>query len=662
RKDPIILTLSVFCWSCMIDLGIGLEVDGLISNFIGFYFVEGEPYLYTAHGALICYWDGIVHYVLGLIVIILYCQGRNYQEIALYWVGSILNSMIVLLPGAVTGNNPFKLSILLNTPYIILPLLAGFKLLHERPVQITPSYKFDPIWKRPVDFLFIIYFTGAIIFSLFRGLAVLNGNAEIMKQYLRTFEPYLSDESNFPKFQMLAYGYFFLVYYLGAIYALLYPGQNWMTDWSIIHAGAAAQGQFSYIVGSFHHRTPSSLRSPTRGFPAIIFWTANLTLLIVPQVFLWWCKQNREMYGCKTSWPVGLTLTKLDLMKEQVAVFIAGVLALSLATIVPYFLFSKCLKRNDPLVLTLSVFCWSCMIDLGIGLELDGYISNFIGFYFAEGEPYLFTAHGTLINYWDGTVHYGLGLAIIILYCKKQSYRDVALYWVGSIMNSMVVLLPGAVAGNHPFKLSILLNTPYLLLPLFAGFKLLHERRSQSKQIPNLGSILQRPVDFLFFLYFIIAIAVSIFRVLAVLGGNAELMKDYTQNYEPYLMDKSNFPKFQMLAYGYFYLVYYLAATYALLCPAQNWMTDWSIIHAGASAQGQFSYIVGSVHHRTPASMRAPNTGLPAMIFWTVNLTLLVIPHVFMWWCKKNINIYGHSLDTKKDKHLKMNNSLKKLH
>ena len=59
------------------------------------------------------------------------------------------------------------------------------------------------------------------------------------------------------------------------------------------------------------------------------------------------------------------------------------------------------------------------MIDLGIGLELDGYISNFIGFYFAEGEPYLMTGHGAVINWWDGTFHFILCISIITAYTYR---------------------------------------------------------------------------------------------------------------------------------------------------------------------------------------------------------------------------------------------------
>ncbi|CAL1538975.1 unnamed protein product [Lymnaea stagnalis] len=352
----------------------------------------------------------------------------------------------------------------------------------------------------------------------------------------------------------------------------------------------------------------------------------------------------------QTSWIVSFTLSKLNLMQDQITVFIAGVITLSLVTIVPYLLFRRLFNQVDPFVLILAVFSWSCMIDLGIGLELDGFISNFMGFYFIEGEPYLNTAHGAVISYWDGIVHFILGLAIISLYCQRQSYRAFGLYWAGSILNSMIVLIPGGIAGNHPFKLSILLNVPYLILPLLAGFKLLHDRPVQSSTVQKFKPIWERPVDLFFFIYFIGAIFLSLFRGLAVLGGNAEAMKEYIQTIEPYLADETNFPKFQMIVYGYFFLAYYLGAAYALLCPGQVWMADWSLIHAGAAAQAQFSHIAGSLHHRTSESLRPPQSGYPALTFWSINLILFIVPQFFAWWCQQDSNKFGLTSSVKKSK------------
>ena len=47
--------------------------------------------------------------------------------------------------------------------------------------------------------------------------------------------------------QMLVYMFYFVPYYVMAIYALIYPGQDWMPDWSYIHAGAAAQVSLSIV-------------------------------------------------------------------------------------------------------------------------------------------------------------------------------------------------------------------------------------------------------------------------------------------------------------------------------------------------------------------------------------------------------------------------------
>jgi len=343
------------------------------------------------------------------------------------------------------------------------------------------------------------------------------------------------------------------------------------------------------------------------------------------------------------AWPVSWFLERYQLMGNPSYIFLTGVACLSLATLGPMIILKSIFKRVDSLLIIWSIFSWSCMIDLGIALELGGHISNFVGFYFAEGEPYLMTSHGAVINYYDGTVHFVMYIALITLCSYRKSYRELALVWVGSIFNSMIVLVPGGLSGKHPFKMSILLNTPYVLCPLYALFKLIQEQPSQARTFIKFSSIWKRPMDLLWILYFVFASCFALFSGLAVLGGNAELMKTFLKVREPYLNDPTMFPKWQTLTYAYVFLAYYLYAIYGLLNPGTHRMTDWSLVHAGAAAQAQVTYILGSTYYLTPQEFQSPQSGSLAFSFYGVHLTLLIGPLLFALHCVSDHEKFGRA-------------------
>ncbi|KAH9515265.1 Transmembrane 6 super member 1 [Bulinus truncatus] len=295
--DPVIYIFSIFCYDAMCGLGNILEIDGYIPNLQSNNLTEVDPYLKTAHGTVAAYWNGVAHFFLCLFAIFLYIHRYSHREVSLYWAGSLLNSMIVLLPGYLTGSSAAKLSVYFNVAYLALSILVLFYYFYRSPLQARTFLKFFPIWKRPVDFIFLIFFLSASALAVFRGLAVLGASSKCVTDYLNVYEPYLKDPSNFPKYQALAYQYMYVVYYLFAIYGLLHPGQHWMADWSLIHAGAAAQAQFSYIAGSLHHHTGKALQAPIVGQPALIFWCINIALVVMPQLFAWWCRLDAEHFG-----------------------------------------------------------------------------------------------------------------------------------------------------------------------------------------------------------------------------------------------------------------------------------------------------------------------------------------------------------------------------
>jgi hypothetical protein len=59
------------------------------------------------------------------------------------------------------------------------------------------------------------------------------------------------------------------------------------------------------------------------------------------------------------------------------------------------------------------LFAFTCMIDLIIALEYNGFISSFMSEYLKMGEPYLHSPWGSAISLFDGIGFYFMYLAFI---------------------------------------------------------------------------------------------------------------------------------------------------------------------------------------------------------------------------------------------------------
>ncbi|NXD14265.1 TM6S2 protein, partial [Nothocercus nigrocapillus] len=294
-QDPLFCVFVVFSFTSAVDLVIALEEDGFISGFMELYVREGEPYLRTAHGIMICYWDGTVHYGLYLAMIAAMSQRRSYRSLGLFWLGSVMMSIVVFLLGNLIGkfSSELSASFLLNVPYVMLPVWAGLRLFQQP--RALPSLTADEVaeeqrkglHRRPQDAALIVLLLLAAVFTFFRGMVVLDCPADSCFEYIYQREPYLRDPVAYPKVQMLIYLFYVLPFFCLGIYGLLRPGCAWMPDWSLVVAGAMAQAQFSHVGSSLHGRTPFPYQTPedVRG----TFLAANALYALGPQLLALRC-------------------------------------------------------------------------------------------------------------------------------------------------------------------------------------------------------------------------------------------------------------------------------------------------------------------------------------------------------------------------------------
>ncbi|XP_030622295.1 transmembrane 6 superfamily member 1-like [Chanos chanos] len=320
----------------------------------------------------------------------------------------------------------------------------------------------------------------------------------------------------------------------------------------------------------------------------------------------------------------------------EIAVY-AAVLIIVVIAIFARLLLKK-RAPTDPLFYVFAVCAFLSVVNLIIALEQDGIIDGFMTFYLKEADPYINTAHGHMISYWDGCAHYLMYLLMVAAITWGESYRSIGLYWVGSFLMRTLVYIPGNLVGKYGTQVSslFLIQLLHAVVLLWSCFCIFSQPRKQEAQPKNMldvqkKTLLQRPVDLLFVLFLVVASMFCVFRGLIVLDCPAQWCLDYTTSYEPYLRDPSAYPKMQMLVNMLYSVPYFIITVYGLVVPGCAWIPDLTLVHSGAVAQAQFSHIGASLHTRTPFTYRVPAEG--QLLFLMVNGLYSLVPQALSYRC-----------------------------
>ncbi|XP_051796146.1 transmembrane 6 superfamily member 1 isoform X3 [Acanthochromis polyacanthus] len=150
--------------------------------------------------------------------------------------------------------------------------------------------------------------------------------------------------------------------------------------------------------------------------------------------------------------PICYLFNSLVYNNSAEAFFFAGCTTVLILVISARFMLKK-KTPGDPLFYVYALYAFLSVVNLIIGLEQDNIIDGFVTFYLKEANPHINTAHGHMISYWDGCVHYLMYLLMIAAITWGDSYRAIGLYWVGSfLMRAIVYILGNAVEHSGDFE------------------------------------------------------------------------------------------------------------------------------------------------------------------------------------------------------------------
>ncbi|XP_077462757.1 transmembrane 6 superfamily member 2 [Stigmatopora argus] len=301
-KDALFFVFAEFSFTCVIDLTSALEYDGVISGFMEFYRKTGEPYLGTAYAIMMCYWDGIAHFIMYLIMISRIMDSKGYRTLGLFWAGSLCANMSVFITGIVAGKYGAEIrpAFWLNFLFLLVPAWGAVTLFgrpKDRPLtggynaQHAQSMKL--IW-RPLDLILVLLLMAAMAFTVLRGLVALNSPLGACSFYMKHYEPYLQDPVGYPRIMMLHFFFYGLPLLAAFVYGLLRPGCTWMPDLALFFSGAMIQCQWAHVGGSLHPHTKAPFR-----IPSDVLWpvlAVNLLYAITPLLVVFRVRGNPHFF------------------------------------------------------------------------------------------------------------------------------------------------------------------------------------------------------------------------------------------------------------------------------------------------------------------------------------------------------------------------------
>ena len=247
--------------------------------------------------------------------------------------------------------------------------------------------------------------------------------------------------------------------------------------------------------------------------------------------------------------------------------------------------------------------------------------------YLKSGEAYFDSAFGFGVNLWDGTAHWVIYLVMIYGLASPNPavYRPVYLYWAGSILVSLALLLPAGFVGNHSHNVqaSTALNIPYVLFPLLFLKRVLDTPRV-SKPVARAPAVL----EVMFAAFFAIVALITFVRFAAAAGSEWDWAVQWRQM-EGHLDEPSRF--FHLFAYmGHFYLVpVYVVVVICLLVGASTSqaaaLSDILLLVAGGVAESTFTFVVSATHPKLGEHIvKDEHLGR----FYTVNAVLVLGIHL----------------------------------